>query len=490
MTPLTEFLGEVRGLNQHVTVNYAFDPMDCGDTKTMYPISVLTINAARLPAIVKAVRESVRCHDRYKDLFDDKNLLRLIHQFCVFDPDSEEHTLETALEIGDPHMTRWWFEKRSQTEELSKLIHEIIPDKSAASDNRVSMFKYLVDSGRMEDRDAWTFHHAVYVAADRGQLRMVEILLDAYNLHGYIDTLFVISAANIAASHLAASHLAASHGPEYGEIYDEIVKLILTRYCGEKIEPHKILTPAAKGCREPLVQYLITHHRNELTQDHINTAIQAAVCEEGSCGVIRQLVNCGGDIEPVGAEALVEAVQLEDKVMIDFILKKGVDIQVQDNAAIFTAIGSGSIDMVDHLVSLGASIHGEHNLGEAAAEGNIGMLEHLLQMGADIHAFDDEALRAAARCNELPTLRFLLRRGANVQAQDNEALIVASEYGWLSIVRELLRHGADVSAQNNEALHRARALAQNKSQRTPLIRLLLAAAAAATVRRRRRREQC
>ncbi len=138
----------------------------------------------------------------------------------------------------------------------------------------------------------------------------------------------------------------------------------------------------------------------------------------------------------------------------------------------YNALCKGYLPVVQWLVRVcGANIHratdayvvgagSKYALTIVAQKGDVALVEWLAREGgADVHDADDEALRAAAACNELPVARWLLREGgADAHAREDEAVRAAARKGFVHMVRFLVGPTSGV-VWEAETL---RALAQRK----------------------------
>jgi ankyrin repeat protein len=102
-------------------------------------------------------------------------------------------------------------------------------------------------------------------------------------------------------------------------------------------------------------------------------------------------------------------------------------------------------EVIKQLLDEGANIHAWNDLALkwAAKYGHTETVRLLLDRGADIHAYHDEALKWAATHGYTKTVKLLLDRGANIHAWDDEALRWATLCGHTETVKLLLKRGAD-----------------------------------------------
>ncbi len=104
---------------------------------------------------------------------------------------------------------------------------------------------------------------------------------------------------------------------------------------------------------------------------------------------------------------------------------------------------------------------------KAADGGLLKTTEALLKLGANIHAYNDHALRWAARNGHSDVVKLLLDRGADVHAYNDEALRSAADKGHADVVKLLLEHGADVHIR-----HDAPFCLANESGHTEVVKIL------------------
>jgi len=68
----------------------------------------------------------------------------------------------------------------------------------------------------------------------------------------------------------------------------------------------------------------------------------------------------------------------------------------------------------------------------------------LLSVGANVHAWDNYALRWAARRGRTDIAKLLLEHGADISSCDNEALRSAAFYFDVDTIKVLVEHGTNV----------------------------------------------
>ena len=78
--------------------------------------------------------------------------------------------------------------------------------------------------------------------------------------------------------------------------------------------------------------------------------------------------------------------------------------------------------------------------------------KYLYENGADITAWDNDAVRRAARNGYPAIVKYLHENGADITAGDNYAVRYAASCGHLEVVMYLYGKGADITADNNGAV--------------------------------------
>jgi ankyrin repeat protein len=91
-----------------------------------------------------------------------------------------------------------------------------------------------------------------------------------------------------------------------------------------------------------------------------------------------------------------------------------------------------------------------HGLQYACLTGNIEVVKHLVELGADIHSDDNSVLRYSVYNNHLEVVKYLVEQGADIHAGNNISLRVSAYKGYLEIVKYLVEQGANKTELNNE----------------------------------------
>ena len=221
-----------------------------------------------------------------------------------------------------------------------------------------------------------------------------------------------------------------------------------------------------------------------------NTPLHEAV-EEGNAEIVQILVDAGADIEAegfMGQTPLGLAAEEGATEIMQILLGQGADNGTPEgedkqspaigSEALFTAIESGNVTLVNLLVEAGADVNAAEGFGgntplhEAVEEGNAEIVQILVDAGADIEAegfMGRTPLSLAAEEGATEIMQILLGQGADngtPEGEDkqtpvigSEALFTAVEKGDVETVRLLVEAGTDVNAAEgfggNTPLHEA-----------------------------------
>ncbi|MCJ1267775.1 hypothetical protein MMC22_007661, partial [Lobaria immixta] len=177
-------------------------------------------------------------------------------------------------------------------------------------------------------------------------------------------------------------------------------------------------------------------------------------------------------IDGEGKTALIWAVRREHEAMVQLLLEKGADVDVnhwQGGTALYQASEGGHKAIVQMLLEKGADANAEHGrfggtaLYVASRGGHKAVVQVLLEKGADVNAkhgtFGETALDAAVKLRHEAVVRLLLEKGADVNAKHGTfgetALYAAVKFRHEAVVRLLLEKGADANVEHGRFRDRA-----------------------------------
>jgi len=162
-------------------------------------------------------------------------------------------------------------------------------------------------------------------------------------------------------------------------------------------------------------------------------------------------------------EKLIEAARIGDQETVEFLLRKGADIDARDGdgkTALMWAVNYSDDDMARLLIMRGADVNAVDTYGgtalmDAAHAGCDYIARFLLDSGADVNAVGDgwTALMWAAFHGRTGIARLLIERGADVSMEDKEgwsALDHAENFKGSEAVAFLLRKAMKKVPKSNE----------------------------------------
>lgn len=131
--------------------------------------------------------------------------------------------------------------------------------------------------------------------------------------------------------------------------------------------------------------------------------------------------------------------------------EEGVSDSLQKD--LVEAIKAQDVKKVRKLIESGADPTTEETAIIYASEGHsLNIMIQLIEAGADVHAWNDSALRSAAKNGNNGMVTILLDAGADVDAMDSQALKLAVEGGYEDVVESLIDAGSSVSNLKNPPL--------------------------------------
>jgi len=71
--------------------------------------------------------------------------------------------------------------------------------------------------------------------------------------------------------------------------------------------------------------------------------------------------------------------------------------------------------------------------------GHLDVVKHLVELGANVHASDDYALRYACECGYLEIVKYLISKGADIHAKNHLSILWAVYGEQLEVVRYIIK---------------------------------------------------
>ena len=279
---------------------------------------------------------------------------------------------------------------------------------------------------------------------------------------------------------------------------------------------------AAKFSDKSMIEFLIGIGISVNVMDNDNrTPLLWACCQANNIDNVTALLTHGADINKTnkeyGACALHYAAKFSDKSMIEFLIGKGISVNVMDNdnrtPLLWACQKANNVDNVTALLRHGADLNktnkecGAYALHYAAKVSDKSMIVLLIGKGISVNVMDNDnrtpllwacqkannidnvtallrhkavlnktnkkygacALHYAAIFSDKSVIEFLIREGISVNVMDNDKrtplLWACQKANNVDNVTALLTHGADISTTNKEcgayALHYAAKVSDN-----------------------------
>lgn len=123
-----------------------------------------------------------------------------------------------------------------------------------------------------------------------------------------------------------------------------------------------------------------------------------SIIEMGDISIVEELFdNENFDVNQMENIMLVMASRYNKIDIIEYLIKKGANVQSENNLPIKTACYCGSIETMKTLIKLGADVRVDNDclICDAAKEGNFDVVAVLIKLGLDPNANNGEPLRNA-----------------------------------------------------------------------------------------------
>ena len=146
---------------------------------------------------------------------------------------------------------------------------------------------------------------------------------------------------------------------------------------------------------------------------------------------------------------LAEAASSGELALVKFALTNGAYLHFLQDSAVRNAAAEGHVDIVRHLVGLGANIP-QYALIEAVSNNHFDVVKYLV--GEKNMRPSDAALTRAVLFERRDIVKYLIENGANVHAENDYALRWTARAGHFDLVRLLVAKGANIHAENDYAL--------------------------------------
>ena len=178
-----------------------------------------------------------------------------------------------------------------------------------------------------------------------------------------------------------------------------------------------------------------------------------------------ETVTMGAIAVSAPEDPLIKAAFEDDLPALVELLPTTIDInasdKVTDTSALAYAIANNNFDLVNVLISAGASPNSVNRMGETPlmhlrSDAPVEFVEKLIKLGFDVKARDNSGrsvLMTLARSSNLAVVKELIDAGAKVDERDNEGntvLMSAARNTDASILKFLIKSGVSVDRKNDD----------------------------------------
>jgi ankyrin repeat protein len=179
----------------------------------------------------------------------------------------------------------------------------------------------------------------------------------------------------------------------------------------------------------------------------------------------RQTAIMGMVVVSQPEDPLIKAAFQNDLPALVELVPTTLDINASDKAtdtsALAYAVANSNLDLVNVLISAGASPNSVNRMGETPlmhlrSDAPVEFVHKLIALGFDVKARDNSGrsvLMAIARFSNLAVVKELIEAGAKIDERDNEGntvLMSAAENSDISILQLLIRAGAPLDRKNHD----------------------------------------
>ncbi len=216
----------------------------------------------------------------------------------------------------------------------------------------------------------------------------------------------------------------------------DIVKYLVT-----KVDIHKgnniALRIACLNGYIDIVKILVEHGAN--IRDFEDRALRWS-CENGHFEVAEFLLDNGS---PVNLQNNLKCTAVKGHLdIVKILVERGANVTQE---VVDYAIKSKNNRLVQWLIEKTSLLPSGTGMGYCAENNDVKMMQLLLRKKVDIHIDDDIAFRWAALDGRTEILKYLYKRGANIHALNDWALFYATEKNHLKVVKFLIEKGCEVT---------------------------------------------
>ena len=170
--------------------------------------------------------------------------------------------------------------------------------------------------------------------------------------------------------------------------------------------------------------------------------------KKGELHLLIHALNEGADI--TNDNIIFKAIKGGNLEIVKYLINNGCGATKIDYCMRLTCIRN-KLDILKYL-SEKYNINHSENLRIACYKGYYEIIKYLIKKGGDIHIYEDAPLRISCEEGEYETVKYLIEKGADLHSRENYSLRHASARGYLNIVKYLVEQGGDIHAEDDFAL--------------------------------------
>ncbi|KAJ7595613.1 ankyrin repeat-containing protein [Mycena floridula] len=206
------------------------------------------------------------------------------------------------------------------------------------------------------------------------------------------------------------------------------------------------LYEASEAGHLEIVKFILEHGVDVNAKGGYWDCALGAAAHLGNIEVVEYLLNHGAD--PNAPDYILFHALNGGLEIVEMLIAKGANLQVQGDAALLGASSNGNLDIVKLLIKKGVSPKNGQIFHRACYCGHLEVVQFLVENGANVNVLSGHwgtALLAAIDGNEKEVVEFLIQSGADVNAtggKPSTPLQLAIQTGHKDIEDILHSHGA------------------------------------------------
>ena len=174
-------------------------------------------------------------------------------------------------------------------------------------------------------------------------------------------------------------------------------------------------------------------------------ALYKAIVKQGNLDVIQYLVSKNADPRVDEDKALIHACLLGNLEVVMYLVGLGADPCASDNSPTFWAAYNGHLELLKFLIASGGYMRTDESYTSrrAAETGRLDVLMYMFDLGLNVNMNiqGEHPIISAVNGEHLNIVKFLVSKGADITENNYEAVRVASTNNSLEIVKYFIEIG-------------------------------------------------